>query len=624
MAERVTAPSLHPSSWWARSLSFAACVALWPLSRLGRQRLALLDPLGVRLAVVSILVSLVIARLAPRIRGWGWAGPLVVVVAAVPMLAAGRWALAWSATTALVCAVGIHRLTFGFLRRPLPDVTRVLGLLGVAAGLVGRVAAEPLALVPWASIVSVVVVAVTAPDVAWGLERGVERAMAGVRSFAAATGRALGAVLMWPVAVVVILVPWVVHRVARWDPLGAGAGGRGPWVRRDPWDPVRPTLRWVPEPRGLRTPARTWHGFVVAVTTMALVSFSAWGTWVGLAGDRGGSPTAAGTGRPIEGRAAIEELYAQRWHGGVGGATDDMLDRVRLSQYVGTELPDTRSAHLNVVGGRRASWRPPGGTCPELTVWMFGGSALFGVGQRDGRTVASAVARRAHQLGTGLRVVNWGVPGDVAWQQYRRLERALYDPALTAPDAVVFYDGYNDLYTTGDASVLRWVRPGELVGPLDRLHMRAMDAMSEELAADGSSRRITVDLVDPGAREPGEGDQPAIAQYAAAHDVTGRLLASHGIPFLHVLQPMLDVREPKLRGDPATNAADVARTRRFVRSRPPAVVDLSGAFDGWDRPVFVDGVHTVEAANPVVARALFERLRPLLADARAAKEATCT
>lgn len=609
---------------WTRVLAFAAVVTLWPVARLGRQRQAWFDPTAVRLVVAALAISVVVEALARRWRDRWWTLPVVAIVASAPLVAAGRWAVLWAASVSVAAAVGVHGLRVPGVRRrarPRPDLTTVLAALGAAAGAAGRMGDGRAALVPWALIIGIVVVSGRVPGAVSAVERPMDALFRAVGAAAGALGAAVGAVLMWIVATLVILVPWFGHRLLRWDPLASSASG-GRWLRLDPWDPVQPAMRWSPEPRQVRTALRSWHGFVVGVVIVALVTFVPWGLWGTI---RGLFVDGREVGRAPAGLVAMRELDDAPWQDEVGAATTSMLERARLSQYVGIEPADVTSEYLNVSGRRRATWRPAAAACPKLEVWMFGGSTTFGVGQRDDHTIASEVTRRAHDLGLGIEVVNWGVPSDVSWQQLRRLERALHGEG-SVPDAVVFYDGYNDLYTTGSAAVLRWVRPGEFVGPLDHLHMRAIAAMSQDIARDGSSRRITVDLADPGARgagRHGDGGDEAIAQYATTHDVAARLLASYGIPFLHVLQPMLDMRASKVSGEPATNAVDVARSKRFVRSRPPGVIDLSRAFDGWDRPVFVDGVHTVEAANRVVARPLVEHLAALLADVRAAKAVAC-
>ena len=79
----------------------------------------------------------------------------------------------------------------------------------------------------------------------------------------------------------------------------------------------------------------------------------------------------------------------------------------------------------------------------KLSVWFFGGSALFGDGQRDDHTIPSEFARLAEADGIPVEVRNYGRPGVAMWQELQLFEQTV--AAGQKPDLVVFYDGFNDL-----------------------------------------------------------------------------------------------------------------------------------------------------------------------------------
>ena len=78
-----------------------------------------------------------------------------------------------------------------------------------------------------------------------------------------------------------------------------------------------------------------------------------------------------------------------------------------------------------------------------LQVWMFGGSAVWGVGAPDGETIPSHLTALLNgELGIDASVRNMGRRGYVSTQEVVYLMRELQ--AGRRPDVVVFYNGVND------------------------------------------------------------------------------------------------------------------------------------------------------------------------------------
>ncbi len=79
----------------------------------------------------------------------------------------------------------------------------------------------------------------------------------------------------------------------------------------------------------------------------------------------------------------------------------------------------------------------------SLEIWMFGGSAVWGVGAPDGETIPSHLAAHFNgTLGIEARVRNLGRRGFVSTQEVIHLMRELQSGRR--PDIVVFYNGVND------------------------------------------------------------------------------------------------------------------------------------------------------------------------------------
>ena len=96
---------------------------------------------------------------------------------------------------------------------------------------------------------------------------------------------------------------------------------------------------------------------------------------------------------------------------------------------------------IDIAGSRRTV----GNSASEdaLQVWMFGGSAVWGVGAPDGETIPSHLALLLNDtFGVEANVRNLGRRGYVSTQEVIYLIRELQ--AGRRPDVVVFYNGVND------------------------------------------------------------------------------------------------------------------------------------------------------------------------------------
>ena len=96
---------------------------------------------------------------------------------------------------------------------------------------------------------------------------------------------------------------------------------------------------------------------------------------------------------------------------------------------------------IDIAGSRRTVGNSS--SDDALQVWMFGGSAVWGVGAPDHETIPSHLAALLNaDLGIDANVKNLGRRGYVSTQEVVYLMRELQ--AGRRPDVVVFYNGVND------------------------------------------------------------------------------------------------------------------------------------------------------------------------------------
>ncbi len=281
----------------------------------------------------------------------------------------------------------------------------------------------------------------------------------------------------------------------------------------------------------------------------------------------------------------------------------------------------------------------------SLQIWMFGGSAVWGVGAPDGETIPSHLAAHFNEtLGIEATVRNLGRRGFVSTQEVIYLMRELQ--AGRRPDIVVFYHGVND----AAAASLRPEFPGAHVS-FDAIRER-FDSRNDDDSLGWFARstglykasRIILDRVQD---EPFERDD--IIVYADDDtDATPnyRWLAERGIdlwlfnarmvdslaraydfvpliafqPGLWTTGKPLDPSEESLIDSEMEYAG--LKTIMTVRAEmaalldeklsdaqaPDTVVNMNNLFVDTAEPVYIDYVHVTGRGNEIAARRIASEL----------------
>lgn len=577
-------------------------LASWVVVGLGPSIRTASISIGARGAVVAVatgllVVTWMVARATIGARRLVLVVPVVLLVA-TGAWAGGRWVGVWILAGCLVAVLGVQD---GTARGPDRSSSTQLAVLAsviaswwgqeVTAGWVG-----PALMVASAPLVHL---CVSHPEPIRSLDAVVRRAFV-------LLGEWLRRLLMFVLGIVLVLVPWAVQRLTRWDPTWAPRLAGSGWIERarTSGDPRRP---WDPDPaRQPMTTGRRTHRFVIrlmaAVCVLAVVV-------VGL--DRLRS-------RDEEQALDAAAMADAPWWPALHAATEEVHRGVVLNTYDTYRLPDAASPYLNIVDGTRSTWSPPTSGCAPLRVWMLGGSAMFGDGQRDDATIASRLAQLADERGIALQIENLGVPGDVMFIEARRLEARLA-AAEQPPDLVVFYDGYNDLAVRHaldsdgaaatdemgaswvDATFYAWVQ--RYLSPLQR-HVDGL----------GRGPSASIDVGPSSAAHGTTVVGRAVRQYSVGFETSRRIVADHGLHAAWFLQPNLYTRSDPVDGEPIAGDEQFgSMVETFRDAVPDEIVDLSSTMDSASEPVYYDDVHTNEAGADLVARSMLDELSPQLA-----------
>lgn len=280
--------------------------------------------------------------------------------------------------------------------------------------------------------------------------------------------------------------------------------------------------------------------------------------------------------------------------------------------YTLTKPGDHDGRFITIDGWTRSSYQSSG---PDRgpTLALFGGSAMFGEGQRDEHTIASELARLAEAEGLALHVVNYGQRAWTSWQEALLFEdvTATTDP----PDLALFYDGANDVTTQLQSVTAGHPTHYDVEAVRARLESTppvasevwdwytshsALLKVARRIRGQGRADRLAppnpVTSDDP----PGEIASRTLTVYERARELILDVGRRRDIEVDFFWQPLLEWRE---------NPAYAATTRRLT----PPTIDLSDAL--VDHPeVYLDSIHTNEEGARRVAVRMWETLEPQVRD----------
>jgi lysophospholipase L1-like esterase len=495
---------------------------------------------------------------------------------------------------------------------------------------------------PWLGIViALVATTITVLALVWpAAARVVERVLAAV---AWAVGRVLTAVILTVLFVVVFLPVGLISRLVRRDPLTVAETRPGTtWLTRWGWAGSRLPARTYASERDLQSGRRAgrvaWAvGLVALIIGVDLIL----GTLL-VDPPAEGTPPPVATGGPTDIPALAGLPYVPKLFTEIFAAESGTYDPLN-----GWRLEDFDGRWINIADGERATHVSTAEDDP-FVVWFFGGSAMYGFGQRDEHTLPSELVRRAEAEGINVEAHNFGTPAYGHWQEVQLFNRLVTE--RPAPDLVVFYDGYNDL--TQQITLGPDPEPSHVLADVQRADLEGTDAADEtswsdvrEYWADHSAvtnlwRRIddrffdddepTVALTEADSVVADDLDADAVVSdylsvYARGRDLARAVAGAYGIDVEFWWQPTLYTKDPVDDGEAPLFDRAANRTPLWdpiiedVRAALPAEVsDLSDVLDGQPGPVFWDTVHTNEAGVQVIADAAW----PLLREAISSRQPT--
>ncbi len=299
--------------------------------------------------------------------------------------------------------------------------------------------------------------------------------------------------------------------------------------------------------------------------------------------------------------------------------------------------------YINIDGsGIRRTWNPDfsGGGKP-FRIFTFGGSTMWGVGCRDDFTIASYLSKILNEKGYSVEVTNFGQSGFVNTQEV--LELYLESRGGNVPDAAIFYDGVNEVFSFCHAKQAG-LPTNELMRAEEfklSIKKRALIKRSAFAVATQSSTikalvALTKKIGGAGAEEKyfeSMLSDPAYDNFPAILDVYGQNLelarsigGQHGFDTLFYWQPVVytkksltgfEQRASKLKKEyrllekTYLNTYSLAENSEAL-ARLDGFRNISDIFDDYEGTMYIDFCHICEKGNEMVATVMARDMAALI------------
>lgn len=338
--------------------------------------------------------------------------------------------------------------------------------------------------------------------------------------------------------------------------------------------------------------------------------------------EQGDDPRSQADGYRYEQAISWPVSYFQEW--------SSAIMRFRWEPYVYWRPEPFYGQYITIdEQGLRKTWQASVDVVPTVpypTIFLFGGSTMWGEGVRDDFTIASQLASLLYEAGICARVVNFAQLGYVSTQEVVTLLRVLATGDI--PSLVIFYDGYNDILSAVENGIAgvpykEWHRRNEYglskrqrglgMALLRNLHITQMFVRKQTGRERVMRQSVTEDQLI----------EKIMHIYAANVEIVEALSKQFGFQPLFFWQPTI-FHKHALTAYEQEEARSIEHSKsyflkiyRSMRTHPlfsttPNFRNLDSLFAEEKRPYYIDWAHLTEGGNRKVARRIVAEALPLL------------
>ena len=301
-------------------------------------------------------------------------------------------------------------------------------------------------------------------------------------------------------------------------------------------------------------------------------------------------------------------------------------------QFIGWARREYNGKYINVNSlGVRKTWNPALTNFDRDTIFMYGGSTLWGMGARDEHTIPSYLSKELNKRGYNSIVMNHGEGG------YKFLQEIIHLVLLLRsghrPDYVIFYDGVNDIYgayrsgVAGTRSFVNRMREKlsrKELSPMQHMFIGFTQIITKHSMVYRAVFKIATYLEPP---EEFRGvaaryndaklerlSQDIFEHYSKSIQLLGKLSQVYGFKYLCLWQPVAFTEdylyEEERQSDPRLDYNNLAKlfnltNEKIVSESFPHLYNISNSLFDRKKTYYIDFAHLSEEGNSVIAERMF-------------------
>jgi lysophospholipase L1-like esterase len=291
--------------------------------------------------------------------------------------------------------------------------------------------------------------------------------------------------------------------------------------------------------------------------------------------------------------------------------------------------------HINVDSrGVRKTWNPKHDKEKAFgTIYIFGGSTLWGFGARDEHTIPSYLSRILKDKGYNFTVFNYGESAYNIKQEIIQLSLLLQEGHK--PDYVIFYDGANEVYAayqSGEAGTLmnlasiRKKFEMKQLTPVQQIVFGIKDTIkSSSLIYMGVSRILAYFSSSEFLKASDKYQEhelrslgnEIVEEYAKSIEFLDGLSRAYGFKYLCLWHPTIYTEHELTEEENALSEFDprildktlgnlyISVDKSLSKKTIPSFFNISNALENRTEQYYIDFCHLTEKGNEVIAEKIF-------------------
>jgi len=290
--------------------------------------------------------------------------------------------------------------------------------------------------------------------------------------------------------------------------------------------------------------------------------------------------------------------------------------------YVGWERKPFAGRAINIddASMRRSAHSQCG--IDAYTIWMFGGSTVWGAGTPDWLTIPSQLAEMYERDGRPVCIHNYGQQAWVNSQEVVKFNLEL-KTGQRKPDLVIFYDGPGDVYETYQSGKAGLHQNFDSMAGMFERRASAGSGSFEYLLSSNAGRVLTQNTLQAHMNAPKDPNfiaQESLRNYMENVRFVQALAREYGFTPAFFWQPTISLghkhltpaeqvaRDAARQHTPGLEDANQAAYALFEANCKAPLFCIMDAFDQADGTIYFDDAHVDAEGNRLIAKKMYEAL----------------